>query len=150
MNTDTHTIPAPPKWLGLGGLLPFAASAAAAFAGEPSVSQFALLSLGAYGAVILSFLGGVKWGMGINDRAAMQRWPVLIMSVVPSLIAWPTLLLPTPWMLLILVAGFGVQYLADRRSVETGELPHWFGRLRLILTVGALSCLLAGLLAALL
>ena len=147
MNTDTPSaaaIPSPALWLGLGGLLPFLVSAAAMFVSDSEVSSLALSSLGGYGAVILSFLGGVKWGVVVNDRAAVEHWHALLLSVVPSLVAWPALLLPPAGMLAVLITGFALQYVADRASVAAGELPEWYGRLRLILTMGAIVALLLG------
>lgn len=144
MKTDTQSIPAAPLWLGLGGLLPFVASAAGVHAADPTIALLALSSLGGYGAVILSFLGGIKWGVVVNDRAAMQSWSTLALSVLPSLIAWPALLLPPLTMLSLLIFGFALQFVLDRHSVASGMLPRWFGRLRLILTAGAILSLLAG------
>ena len=64
------------------------------------------------------------------------------MSVVPSLAAWALLAAPEPWRL----AGLGVLALllgpVDLSLVLAGDAPHWFGRLRLILSAGAGSALL--------
>ena len=144
MNNSSVSIPRPALILGLGGLLPFLVSAIAVIildgnglSGEGLSNEFALHALGAYGAVILSFLGGVHWGP-------------LTLSVVPSLIAWPALLLGTTAMLSLLIAGFSLQYVLDRAAVERDELPAWFGRLRLMLTSGAVLSLSGALLAVLL
>lgn len=54
--------------LGLAGVLPFAATALASLAAAPW-GDLALLALLAYGAVILSFLGGIEWGLAsARDR----------------------------------------------------------------------------------
>ena len=108
--------------------------------------QTATLALGGYGAVILSFLGGVRWGNLLFDQASLNSWLPLTLSVLPSLIAWPALLLAPVPMLALLAAGFTLQYALDVAGVKRGELPVWFGRLRLILTTGAILSLLAGLL----
>jgi hypothetical protein len=157
-----QTIPFPALVLGLGGLLPFlfgallaifpgllpALTAPSGTAGDkPLISAIAML--GAYGAVILSFLGGVRWGNLLEDRNRLERWLPLSLSVIPSLIAWPALLLTAPAMFGLLVAGFVFQYLLDINDVAQGQLPAWFGRLRLMLTSGAVICLSVGLVASL-
>ena len=56
-------IPVNTVWLGALGVMPFAASSAVAVLASHQISaresEFALL---VYGAVILSFLGGILWG----------------------------------------------------------------------------------------
>ena len=47
--------------------------------------------------------------------------------------------------LALLVAGFLMQGLWDVMSVDAGRLPGWFGRLRMILTAGAVVSLVAAL-----
>ena len=159
MAVDQRTIPTPALTLGLGGLIPFFCAAILVWwtlpvslwvppwlLQERSASQFASLALGGYGAVILSFLGGVRWGNLLFDQASLRNWMPLILSVLPSLIAWPALLLSSVPMLMLLAAGFILQYALDATAGERGELPAWFVRLRLILTSGAVASLLIGML----
>lgn len=159
MGTDQQSIPTPALVLGLGGLIPFVFAAllvwgpATAAQWLPdelvqgrSASQLATLALGAYGAVILSFLGGVRWGNLLSDKDSLNRWTPLTLSVAPSLIAWPALLLAPIPQLALLCAGFTLQYALDVSAGQRGEIPPWFLRLRLILTSGALVSLLIGLL----
>lgn len=153
MSVQNASIPYPALTLGLGGLLPFftAAIAVCYLAGtEPSEAasrNFALRALGGYGAVILSFLGGIRWGNLLHDNSQADRWGPLTWSVVPSLVAWTALLLAPGAMLMLLFIGFGCQYLLDRAAVSRQELPAWFGRLRLMLTTGAMASVLIAWLA---
>jgi hypothetical protein len=55
--------------------------------------------------------------------------------------------LPAIPALALLIAGFLVQGLWDVMSVDSGRLPGWFGRLRMILTAGVVVALVAALLA---
>ena len=143
-------IPLTPFVLGAAGLIPFFGLAALLLAGwseglgwTAGATRAALLT---YGAVIASFLGGIRWGLAVAqpDQAPVRRDYVL--SVVPSLLAWGTLALPAAWDMralgaLILALGFVDQDLAAR-----GLAPAWFGRLRLGLSLGAgLALLLASL-----
>ena len=61
-----------------------------------------------YGAVILSFLGGLHWGRVITSPNANGRpdstW--LIWSVCPSLLGWVALLLPVKVGAMVLSLGF--------------------------------------------
>ena len=146
MAKTQQRIPTPALVLGLAGLLPFLISAFLTFGADVKSSAMGLLSLGTYGAVILSFLGGIRWGLIVNNKAQLQKWSPLAWSVVPSLIAWPALLLPSRYMLSVLAVGFVFQYAMDNEAIKAKKMPLWFGRLRLILTTGAVLSLLAGLL----
>ncbi len=144
--SDTSTgIPTPALVLGLGGLLPFGAGAIGAWWPDAEVAAFALAALAAYGAVILSFLGGVRWGNVLFEREALQRFGPLGLSIVPSLVAWCALLAPPAAGLLLLAAGLLAQYALDRAATAGGTLPPWYGRLRIVLTVGAMTAVLVGL-----
>lgn len=153
-----QSIPLPALALGLGGLLPFAFGAALIFFGNGRIpafaqslplttshSQLAPLILGAYGAVILSFLGGIRWGNLLERPSELGKWAPLGLSVIPSLLAWVALLLSPPLMLSLLIAGFILQYMLDTNGVAQGILPAWFGTLRLLLTSIAVLCLIVGL-----
>jgi hypothetical protein len=56
-------------------------------------------------------------------------------SVTPSLLAWPTLLLPVPEAAGIQALLFGILYVTDRGWGRKGMLPPWYMKLRLRLTV---------------
>lgn len=147
MASKKYKIPTTALTLGLGGLVPFLTSAAVCFSPDLSIRAFGSWALAAYGAVILSFLGGIKWGILLNDRAKLRPWKPIVLSIVPSLIAWSALLTPAIPRLLLLVVGFVLQYYLDQASVTQKRLPVWYGKLRLILTCGAVASLAAGLLA---
>lgn len=141
----TNTIPKPALVLGLAGLIPFVCSALLTLSDNADVQSFATMSLAAYGAVILSFLGGVKWGIALSDNNALTSWQPLILSVLPSIVGWLALLLPAIFMLIVLSAALVGQYCLDNNSVQQQKLPIWYGKLRLILSCGAVLSLLIGL-----
>lgn len=134
--------------LGYSGLLPFIALAAMV-AGELKLPGFDELSaLAAYGALILSFLGGISWGLAVGaaSPSPLERRTLFVASVIPSLIAWLAVLLPFELGIWILVAAFVLVYLHDRRVAAEGIYAAWFARLRLVLTSVAVACMvLAGL-----
>jgi hypothetical protein len=80
--------------LGIAGLIPFVATGlASVMYAEPSSGMFLLMLLG-YGAVILSFLGGLHWGAAQLDPDPHGARVRTALSVVPSLIGWLALILP--------------------------------------------------------
>jgi hypothetical protein len=134
-------IPRSALLLGISGLIPFFAAAVLAWTSGPYQSWAVTAGL-AYGAVILSFLGGIRWGTAIGPYSASRLTREFSLSVLPSLAGWAALLMPPLPALCLLIAGFLMQALWDVMAVEQGRLPSWFGRLRSILTAGAVISLL--------
>ncbi len=136
-------VPEAAIWLGVFGLLPFGGSAlSAAFLGEP-YGGWAIAALMAYGAVILSFLGGIHWGVAIASDPGNGALPGrLMVSVAPSLVAWAGFLLPLRVGLLVLAAGFAVILYVDIRATRAGEMPSWYPRLRRPLSIAVIAALL--------
>lgn len=140
----------PPRLLGYAGLLPFAAAAALAVSGPPPWRGPALSALAAYGAVILSFLGAVHWGLALRAPAgeAPAAWPRFGLGVLPSLVAWVSLLLPARPGLVLLAAGVLGVAAVETAAARRGFLPRGYLGLRWPLSAGAGACLLLGALAA--
>jgi hypothetical protein len=131
--------------LGLAGLLPFIGLSALCLAGAGPVLGIApRMALLTYGAVIASFLGGIRWGVAL--RGTDHAWRDLGLAVVPSLVAWGCLALREPLDLAalgLLVLAWG---LVDQDMPRRSLAPPWFGRLRLLLSgVAGLSLLAAAL-----
>jgi hypothetical protein len=142
MTAVTAPIPLPARWLGFGGLVPFVTLAGASLL-DPAHAERWSFALLAYAAVILSFVGALHWGFATlwqssspECRARLMGW-----SVVPALGAWISLLLTTGMGLGLLCVLFVAHYLRDVQLARTHELPDWYLRLRLRLTVGAVPCL---------
>lgn len=128
--SESRARAAVPVALGLSGLVPFVAAAAGAVVLEGPAAAAATTASAVYGAVILSFLGGVHWGTGLSSgRAASFLW-----AVTPSLAAFFAAFLPLPWMLGVLSAGFVLAGAVDVAAFSrTG--PRWYVRLRVALTL---------------
>jgi hypothetical protein len=137
-------IPRPALWLGLLGGLPFLAGAIGQWFAAPRLGPVPILAASLlYGAVVLSFLGGIRWGTAIGPySAARQAWE-FTGSVSPVILGWIALLLPPAAGVSLLIIGFLAQALWDVIAVEDGRLPAWFGQLRMILTSIAVISLLA-------
>ena len=137
-----HALPPVVAWLGYGGLIPFVALAAATVL-APDQRTLWSPALVAYGAVILSFVGALHWGIAMTapQMPAPQRSLHYVWSVVPALLAWPTPLLPVAAGALILMLGFAAHLVLDLSLVRTTPLPRWYLPLRLQLTATACICL---------
>ncbi|MCU0983918.1 MAG: DUF3429 domain-containing protein [Acetobacteraceae bacterium] len=136
-------LPYPALWLGLGGLIPFAACTAVTLGGGPfsGLAEDALL---AYGAVILAFLGAVHWGLALAvpaDAAASRTR--LLLGVVPSLIGWVALISPNWIGFGVLVAGFLATWAAEEAAARAGRLGSAYLWLRRGLTLAVVAMLSA-------
>ena len=103
----------------------------------------------AYGAIILSFLGGIRWGTAIGPYDTRRQGLEFAASVLGSLAGLAAIFIPAVPALTLLIAGFLMQALWDVTSVESGRLPAWFGKLRMLLTAGAVISFTAALVAVL-
>jgi len=127
--------PRPALLLGAAGLVPFAA-APALMLSSGAFSPELLHAQLAYGACILSFLGGVRWGLTLPEGAPQPPdWRNLGQAVAPSLVAWAGLLTPPAAGSLFVMAGLGVAAYWD---VTLYGYPGWFKALRFCLSVGAI------------
>lgn len=143
--------PPPPRsalLLGYAGLLPPAGVLALIWwlgAAAPAAEIAGLIGL-TYGALILSFLGGLWWGAAAARLTDSEMAPMLGLSVLPSLIGLAALMLAAVsarWtggvLALALLAALGV----DRRLVRISAMPGWWMRLRVPLSVGLAAGMLA-------
>ncbi|KAK4445599.1 hypothetical protein QBC34DRAFT_441620 [Podospora aff. communis PSN243] len=94
-----------------------------------------------YGAVIISFLGAIHWGLEFAEKSASHnrtRFRYAIGVIAPA-VAWPTVFMPVHWALTTQFLSFTFLYLADARATTWGWAPQWYGTYRWVLTavVGA-------------
>ena len=141
-------LPRTVAWLGYGGLIPFLLLMPASLLDHHHGAVWSD-ALYAYGAIILSFIGALHWGlaMSLPELTERQRSAWFAWSVVPALIAWPAVLFSPPLAAPLLVVGFIAHYLQDRRLARQATLPGWYLPLRLRLSSVAVVCLVAGVLA---
>jgi len=126
--------------LGWSGLLPFVGGALAVSVGPTAWNDTALRALIAYGAVIVSFLGGIHWGSptgAAHDGA--RGW-----GVVPPLLAWPLVLVPSARFALIgIAAALALCWAVDRARFPAMGLSALLPLRTLLSSVAILSCLVA-------
>jgi Protein of unknown function (DUF3429) len=141
-------IPVSALALGLAGLLPFIAGALALWIPIPPLAPPDSLKLVvSYGAIVLSFLGGIRWGTAIGPYDGGRMSLEFSFGVLGSLAGLAAIFLPPIPALTLLITGYLLQALWDVTSVEAGRLPQWFGKLRTILTGGAVLSLIVALVA---
>ncbi|MGD1934712.1 MAG: DUF3429 domain-containing protein [Candidatus Phaeomarinobacter sp.] len=135
--------------LGYAGVIPFVTTAFIIFVLYPRAEAQTILTYQiAYGAVILSFLGGIRWSLAMlfpEDEALLKR---LTFSVMPSLLAWTALFVPPVWGLALLIVSFWGQAASANQASRLQEAPAWYGgyRVRLsILVIGALVLSVVGI-----
>ncbi|KAI1164526.1 hypothetical protein F5B18DRAFT_670838 [Nemania serpens] len=152
--------PKEPYWLGVAGTLPYLGTSvstiylawvlntpwptSSTFANnlliDPETAARALATLEpiqlGYGAVIISFLGAVHWGLEYAEKAPDQirtrfRYGIGVMAPI---VAWPTLFLPVEFALTAQFAAFVALYFADARATVRGWAPAWYSTYRFVLT----------------
>ncbi len=137
-----HGMPVAAIVLGVLGLIPFVALPFLSIA-KPDLAVPAWLgahltipAMMLYAAVILSFMGGVQWGLAMADDngSAGTRWRQYGVSVIPALLAWLALFFDTRVGLFLLAVGFVGLLVYDIWTVRRGEAPVWYEALRLFLT----------------
>ncbi|KKK20047.1 hypothetical protein ARAM_004468 [Aspergillus rambellii] len=159
---DTFSLADVPKealYLGMAGVIPYLATSLqtvylsyeishAAVAGDGLIfsGQSAELMLHmletvqvGYGAVILSFLGAIHWGLEWANYGGKFGYKRYAAGVIAPAVAWPTLLLPVEYALISQFLAFTFLYYNDARAAAQGRAPHWYGMYRFVLTfiVGA-------------
>jgi hypothetical protein len=144
--TDAVTVTAPPgpfaQRLGHAGLIPFVVGALFAWLiTHQEAHAFAVDGLAKYAALIISFLGGIHWGLGMRQTVPS---PVpFAWAVTASLLAWVSVLMPA-------YAGLVVQgvlliacYVVDRKHYRAHGAAAWLTMRFRLTAVASLSCFIA-------
>lgn len=80
-----------------------------------------------YGAVILSFLGALHWGMEFVGYGGEQGYRRLIVGTIPLVLAWPTVFLSHGVALACQWSAFTFTWFLDQRASTNGwsMSPHF-------------------------
>ncbi len=134
--------------LGIVGLVPFVFLSLACWIAHPEWMEGFVYAQSAYGIAILSFLGGIHWGVALTSPGltALQIRRALIWGVVPSMIACASKL-HFGLGFFVLMFGFIVAYQIDKKLYVTYHIPDWFLVLRRRLTIVVVLALAVTLLA---
>ncbi len=129
--------------LGFAGLIPFIGLAAASWGLAPSTHALWVQAIEIYAAIILSFLGGVHWGLAMASTGAAQH-KGLLWGVTPALLAWLMVLIPWPMVsLTLLILLLLLSWTVDRRVMAAMDFTQTYLWLRTPLTAVASLSLLA-------
>ncbi|MSQ57815.1 MAG: DUF3429 domain-containing protein [Limnohabitans sp.] len=127
--------------LGYAGLIPFVALTVLLFLVNDEAHPFVAMALTGYGASIVSFLGGIHWGLGLQAQYVDKKFHI-VWGVIPSLLVWISFFLPAYAGLVVLSVLLVACYVVDRKTWPQAGLHQWM-TLRFRLTVVAtLSCLM--------
>ncbi|MCB1418261.1 MAG: DUF3429 domain-containing protein [Notoacmeibacter sp.] len=99
-----------------------------------------------YAALILAFLGGIRWGLATRDDD--DRTPrLLAFSTIPQLVGWGALALPDMYAFALLAAAFAAHGAWDQFAVHNAQAPDWFGKLRMRLTMLVTAAMIVAMIA---
>lgn len=140
-------IPSAAAWLSGLGVIPFAVGAAAGWFGPEPLRALAMQVVSVYAATILSFLGGIAWGVAcassIDEPWSGDAGRILAASVVPSLIGWGAVFLPQPFSLIAFAISFAGVLVLDLWLEGQGLVPPWWMKLRVRITAAVVALLVA-------
>lgn len=149
LDRDAFSIPPGPLSLTMAGLAPFAGCAAAVCVFAVQDGTAAIQAAGAlllYAAVILSFLGGVRWGAElVTEILAGPRGGELPLSVLGALIGWAAAVgwffwTPAPEWLLLMAVALALQWMWD---LAPGRgMPAWYAGLRSLASAGSVASMI--------
>lgn len=113
--------------LGILGIVPFIFFGLGAVGQEPEPAQRMLVALIDYAALMLTFAGGVHWGMGLAPMASHSTLR-LGAGVVPLVVAWIALILAqivAPVVaVVLLLAGYLGTVLVEQRAARQWLIPR--------------------------
>jgi hypothetical protein len=139
-----QSMPFVPLILTLAGAVPFAIGVASIHFGWPFDRLYGHALVLTYGAIILSFLGGIHWGYAVAASATQPNphangyW----LSIAAALIAWGAVLLPDGKLALnLMIVTYAWLWFNDWRLASRGLIPKWFMALRSAVTT-IVVCLL--------
>ena len=125
--------------LSILGLLPFAFGLIDLLINKDNL--FFLINIPKYyGAIILTFLGAVYWGIVLKDSVQnylSEKFKAYIVcwSIFPSILAIFNLILRDNLSIIVLATCFIFVQIVDEFIIKYLKLPIWYLRLRRILTI---------------
>ena len=129
--------PAALQVIGYGALVPPVAMAMVIFLTYPSPgAESALRAEIGYGAALLSFIGGIRWGLAVAAGGGHLLFRPLSLATLPMPFAWIVFFMEPRVALAALMAGFVLLLLAERAGPPS-PMPGWYRALQLPFTIMA-------------
>ncbi|MFP3944116.1 MAG: DUF3429 domain-containing protein [Alphaproteobacteria bacterium] len=137
-------IPQSAAALGYAGAIPFIVASLLSWFPDPLVSEAAIVMLIGFSVVILSFMGGVRWGIATSLESG-PTFPQLTIAIVPAAVSWIAMILGSDMVglgenaaavqLVLMIVAFILLLLSDLQITRAGEAPDWYPGLRIPLTL---------------
>lgn len=118
-------------------VIPFVGMSLALAAGSFNDMRTATTILITYAAVVISFMGGIHWGIALNQYSKNFRIAnmLIIESVFPVIMAWGLVFLPEIHIqILMLTILFTFMWAIDSLLYNLNIIPQWFFTIRCIVT----------------
>ena len=104
----------------------------------------ALQALSIWGAVILGFMAGARWAMILHANATPSLDRLAAVGIVPPTLALVAPLIEPVMGLGLMALGFAGLLIFELSGASRAEAPAWYPRLRILLSSGAIACLILG------
>jgi hypothetical protein len=137
---DPHALDERALKLGYAGLIPFVLGAALMWIVLPDARAHVAKALTAYAAVIVSFLGGIHWGLSFRQQPGPLQPVSYVWGVVPSLVGCVALMMTPEAALVVLGVMLVVSYLVDRKVYPLQGARVWLTLRFRLSVVSSLSC----------
>lgn len=128
--------------LGYAGLIPFGLLALLMWIVTPEVHPFVAIALAGYGAIVVAFVGGIHWGIGLRHNAPSRKLH-MVWGMAACMSAWIAVIMPAysglPLLGLLLIGS----YLVDRKTWPEAGLREWMTMRFHMTVVSSLACFLA-------
>ncbi|TFK36366.1 hypothetical protein BDQ12DRAFT_633986 [Crucibulum laeve] len=98
-----------------------------------------------YGAVMLSFLGALHWGMEIAGYGGQKGYARLGLGTAPMVVAWSTLAMEPMTALITQWMGYTALWYADSKATQAGWTPKWYSQYRFYLSILVGTCIIGSL-----
>ena len=135
------------------GTLPFIACALVLLFGNAvglgALRAFTTQAITTYAAVIVAFLGGIQWGIAVvtHEQQPQTAKSLFLLSVVPSLLGWAMLFLPSnSSRVIVAIFLVGFVWVVDALLHLQQVIPTWFFRLRSVVSAVVLAALVVAML----
>ena len=141
MSPSADRVPRAVLVYGVLGIIPFWAAPVAGLL-APAWTGLAAAIAALYAGLILSFLGGARWGLAVRDAAPD---PIVVgLAMTPTLAGLAVLVFTHGAVRVQLLALAAALTLSWAWDFSAKGLPPWYGRFRTVLTLGAVGGLCVG------
>jgi len=123
------------------GLAPFVLGAVLIWLVRADAHPYVTLGLSVYAGLVVSFLGGIHWGLAMRQADPAPR--LFSWALLATGIAWVGVMMPPYSGLVVEGVMLVVCYLVDRKVYPAEGLAHWLTLRFRLSAVAAFSCFVA-------